>query len=77
MKPVKKYADGTLSNRCRVCGCSKREPCNPPCGWYEEDLCTLCALVIEAIAEWLDGAHWANRAALWREAKAAKKRLGE
>ncbi len=29
--------------RCRCCGCTAREPCNPPCGWYEVDLCTGCS----------------------------------
>lgn len=27
---------------CRECGCSDVWPCEPPCGWAEEDLCTAC-----------------------------------
>jgi hypothetical protein len=53
--------------RCRVCGCTEREPCNPPCAWFDESLCTSCALVVEAIVSWAEGAHRINRTALWRE----------
>ena len=30
--------------RCRVCHCTELEPCEPPCGWHESDLCTACAI---------------------------------
>ena len=33
----------TLGRVCRVCKCSHTDPCDPPCGWAEEDLCTACA----------------------------------
>jgi hypothetical protein len=61
--------------RCRVCGCTEREPCNPPCAWVEEDLCTLCALIAEALAEWKTGAHRANVAALMREVSRKERAL--
>jgi hypothetical protein len=63
--------------RCRVCRCSEDNPCNPPCAWAEYGLCTSCALVVAALAEWSIAAHWPNRAALWREVAAAARRLGE
>jgi hypothetical protein len=29
--------------KCRVCGCSHFEPCNPPCSWVKgQDLCSAC-----------------------------------
>jgi hypothetical protein len=55
--------------RCRVCGCTEREPCNPPCGWLEVDLCTSCASAVLAITGWLEGAYRANVSGLLREAK--------
>lgn len=60
--------DGGLT-RCRVCRCTEREPCDPPCSWFEEDLCSLCALAAAAIAGWIEGAHRANLSGLIREAK--------
>jgi hypothetical protein len=59
--------------RCRVCGCTQLEACNPPCGWADRSqspICTGCATAALAFAEWLDGAHRANLAALKREALA-------
>lgn len=53
--------------RCRVCWCTEREACNPPCGWFEEDLCTSCALAAEAITSWMERARRANISALLRE----------
>ena len=57
--------DGNI--RCRVCSCTHFEPCNPPCAWFEEDLCTTCALIVEAIESWKDQAHHPSMAALKRE----------
>lgn len=57
--------DGLI--RCRVCGCTEREPCNPPCSWIDVDLCSGCADAVLALAEWYDGAHRSNKAALFRE----------
>jgi hypothetical protein len=65
--PPKCDRDGYV--RCRVCGCTEREPCEPPCAWFDASLCTLCAMASEALAEWTLGAHRPSRAALWREAK--------
>ena len=57
--------------RCRVCRCSDREPCNPPCGWDPDDnrgdLCTSCSGVIEHMLVWFDYAHRPTKAALMRE----------
>jgi hypothetical protein len=55
------------SGRCRVCRCTEQFPCNPPCAWFDPSLCTSCALVVEALAAWVEGAHVAVTAALWRE----------
>lgn len=30
------------SDRCRICGCSERNPCDEPCAWAEPGLCTNC-----------------------------------
>lgn len=61
--------DGLL--RCRVCRCTDREPCNPPCGWDPEDargdLCTACAGMLEHMLFWFDYAHRPTKAALLRE----------
>ena len=73
----------TREPRCRVCGCSEREPCEPPCGWDQPGLCTGCAITIDALAEWLRGAHrvkwaalWREVAALWRDSEAKKSLTG-
>ena len=52
---------------CRVCRCTEDEPCNPPCAWFDESLCTSCALIVEAFMSWREGAHMANVAGLFRE----------
>jgi len=33
---------GVGDRACRVCGCTEYEPCEPPCGWADEELCTAC-----------------------------------
>src|ERR1700726_2668963 len=66
---IKFDKDGLI--RCRVCGCTEREPCNPPCAWFEADLCTGCALVAEALVSWAEGARRANLTALLREVERA------
>jgi hypothetical protein len=55
--------------RCRVCGCTEREPCDPPCSREEgeADLCTLCAAAVNILTSWREGAHRPNLAALRRE----------
>ena len=59
--------------RCRVCGCTEREPCNPPCSWAprdEVDLCSNCAEAVSHLIDWVYTAHRASWAALKREVKA-------
>ena len=58
--------------RCRVCGCTEREPCNPPCSWAPgaADLCSTCADIVLIVAEWRAVAHRASWAALKREVEA-------
>lgn len=53
--------------RCRVCSCTEREPCDPPCSWAEEDLCSLCASAVDALFHWESGAHRPSWAALRRD----------
>ena len=67
--PVKHDRDALV--RCRVCGCTERQPCEPPCGWFDGDLCTGCAEVVLAVANWRLGAHRASWAALKREVEEA------
>ncbi|WP_395672042.1 hypothetical protein [Inquilinus sp.] len=31
-----------IGSICRTCGCSFNDPCHPPCGWVEPDLCSAC-----------------------------------
>ena len=66
-RKVKRDRDGLT--RCRVCGCTELDACNPPCGWEpgHEDLCTTCNAAAKAIVQWLWAARRANKAALWRE----------
>jgi hypothetical protein len=58
--------------RCRVCGCTEREPCygpDGPCGWAEADLCTSCEEAVLTMCDWFNGAHRPSFAALLREYK--------
>lgn len=55
--------------KCRVCGCTETNACNPSCSWVEGDLCSSCALIIEAVVEWMDVACRANLTGLVREAR--------
>ncbi|MBK8200716.1 MAG: hypothetical protein IPK75_20455 [Acidobacteria bacterium] len=67
--------DGNV--KCRVCGCTDREPCNPPCAWFRgSDLCTTCAEALKhfgawraILKAWREVSHHANLAALTREAE--------
>jgi hypothetical protein len=52
---VRRTRDGLT--RCYVCGCSAIEPCNPPCGWAFDDVCTTCADAAAVIAIWRENAH--------------------
>jgi hypothetical protein len=55
--------------RCRVCGCTEIDACDPPCSWIEEDLCSGCAEAVHAMANWAEGARRPNLAGLLREFK--------
>jgi hypothetical protein len=83
MPPPRVDRDGYVL--CRVCRCTEREACNPPCSWVPashppirtgnnitvemEDLCSTCHAAAVAILEWADAAHRPSKAALWREAE--------
>ena len=62
---------------CRVCGCTDRKPCHPPCSWAEgqADLCSTCEDISLLILVWSIGAHRANWAALQSEVKRMKEDL--
>lgn len=64
-RQVRRYRDGFV--RCRVCSCTEREPCAPSCSWVDGDLCSGCAVVVEAVVHWMDDAHRPSWAALRRE----------
>lgn len=53
--------------RCRVCGCTEIEACNPPCGWADGDLCTTCAEAVRSLLEWEESARLPRLAPLVRE----------
>ncbi len=63
MPDLKYDKDGNL--RCKVCGCTEFQPCDPPCSWseLEEGLCSLCEDTADAMVEWAMGA---NRSAVLR-----------
>ncbi len=70
-RPVRRDRNGLV--RCRVCGCTETEPCDPPCAWEqgEEDLCTGCAGLVQALLYWrIEGAPHPSLAALLREVQA-------
>ena len=62
--------------RCKVCGCTEREPCCPACGWsdIEPNLCTVCEDAADALVEWALAARRTNMAGLMR---VFNRRLGE
>jgi hypothetical protein len=68
-KVESKYTkDGFL--KCRVCGCSEFEPCEPPCSWVPHtDICDSCHEVATTIRLWMVGAHRPSVAALLREVR--------
>ena len=42
--------------KCRVCGCTMTQPCDPPCCWAPDergDLCSTCAAASLVVAEWM------------------------
>jgi predicted Fe-S protein YdhL (DUF1289 family) len=64
---IKRDRNGLI--RCRVCGCTEVDACDPPCSWVEKDLCSGCADAAEMIARWTEGARRINLAGLLREAR--------
>ena len=64
-RKIKTDRDGLV--RCRVCGCTEREPCCPPCGWADIDLCSGCADVVTILLDYAEGAHRFSVAGLLRE----------
>ena len=71
---IKVDRDGLV--RCRVCGCTEREPCFPPCAWApdEPDICDRCHHAAFVLRCWFAGAHRASWAALLREVARMKAR---
>jgi len=67
-EPVIKWDRNGLF-RCRVCGCTEVDACQPPCAWAETGLCTTCADAIADIQIWQGRARRANMTALLRELK--------
>jgi hypothetical protein len=67
--------------RCRVCGCTECEPCDPPCAWEEgeADLCTICAAAVDTVTSWYLSVNRPSLAALKREVYAAigRERAGQ
>jgi hypothetical protein len=74
---IKVDRDGLV--RCRVCGCTEREPCFPPCGWRqgEADLCDRCHEMAYHLRIFMAGAHRFSKAALLREVKRLQEAGGE
>jgi hypothetical protein len=63
--------------RCRMCGCTEIEACDPPCGWEpgEGDLCTTCADVMRAMLHWFRAGHHPTKTSLLREFASAASRI--
>lgn len=57
---------GVKQQRCVICGCTEREPCNPPCSWYGPGICTTCARAAIALSNWQGEALKPNLRALLR-----------
>jgi len=53
--------------KCRVCACTGRRSCNPPCHRVKEDLCSTCLEAVQAVLYWRQSAFKPNRNALWME----------
>jgi len=53
--------------KCRVCKCSEERACDNGCGWAGPGLCTNCAEIVEALAEYVEVAYRFNQAGLMRE----------
>lgn len=44
--------------KCRICGCSHREPCPAGCGWApgRGNLCTVCAELVDELGAYIENA---------------------
>jgi len=64
-KAIKKRVEA----RCRVCGCTQYDACWNGCGWAagRGDICTNCAEITRALADYSDVVRKFNRAAIERE----------
>ncbi len=71
---IKVDRDGLV--RCRVCRCTEREPCFPPCAWVRgtPDLCDGCLEAVVAVIAWQQDAHRPSKAALFREVARMRKK---
>jgi hypothetical protein len=76
-KPTRIKTDRHGFVRCRMCGCTEIEACEPPCGWEpgEGDLCTTCAIMMRAMLHWLFAGHHPTKASLLRELDSAAERI--
>ena len=61
--------------KCRVCGCTDRHSCNPPCHWIEENLCSTCLEAARALLDWRESAVKPDRNALWMELNRLYRRI--
>ena len=68
-----------MGMKCKVCGCTEKDPCQDyrgkACGWsdIEPNLCTACEDEADALVEWAMGSFRRNVGALMR---VFKERLG-
>jgi hypothetical protein len=57
--------------RCKICHCTDDRGCSAGCSRVEEDLCSTCALILEALVEYADVCFKWHPNVLIAEAKAA------
>ena len=57
---------------CRLCGCTEDHACDNACVWVAPDLCSTCAEVLIAVAEWQDCAYRPSLARLDRATHPAR-----
>ena len=63
--------------KCKVCGCTEKKPCDPPCGWSDiaPNLCTACEDAADALVEWAMGSrgHMAGLMRVFNERLGARR----
>lgn len=47
--------------RCKYCGCTNETPCLGGCHWVEENICSTCDFLREALAEYYLCVHSVSR----------------